>query len=392
MDDKVICIAGKNSIAINVLEFISLNYTNFKIVACVNKSDNFLNGWQKSFGLYCKRKNIEIVSLEDLYKIENLYLFSLEFDKLIDVSKFSSENLFNIHFSFLPSYKGMYTSALPILHGEYYTGVTLHYIDNGIDTGDIIEQVKIIIPENFNARDLYLEYLRVGENLFISYLDNLIKGDFSSIKQSNVNSTYYSKKSIDYKNLFIDFRKTASEIVNQIRAYSFREFQLPKVYGTSVYKAKILQSRSFKKPGEVISEDFFTVLISSIDYDVCIYKDKGTELLEAASKGDLKTIMYLQENGYNLLLKNESGWDILIISAYHGYLNIVKWLIETGLFSINSCNYKGTTVIMYAMNYAIRTNNREVFDYLISKGVDLSLKDDNGHDIYYYAQNNKFII
>ena len=55
---------------------------------------------------------------------------------------FLNARLYNIHFSYLPAYKGMFTSALPIKNGEVDSGVTLHKIESGIDTGDIIDQIK----------------------------------------------------------------------------------------------------------------------------------------------------------------------------------------------------------------------------------------------------------
>ena len=158
MSNKVICIAGKNSIAINVMSYILRNCNGYKILACVNRTDNYLDNWQKSFGKFCKEKKVKIVKLEELYSIKNLYFLSLEFDQLINVNKFKSNNLFNIHFSLLPSFKGMYTSALPILLNYKYTGVTLHEIDNGIDTGDIIAQAKIKINLVDDCRNLYLKY------------------------------------------------------------------------------------------------------------------------------------------------------------------------------------------------------------------------------------------
>lgn len=47
----------------------------------------------------------------------------------------------------------MYTSAMVLLNGEEYTGVTFHRIDKGIDTGEIIAQQKIKIDYEDNCRD-----------------------------------------------------------------------------------------------------------------------------------------------------------------------------------------------------------------------------------------------
>jgi len=386
MSDKVICIAGKNSIAINVLSFVLENYSQYKVLACINRTDNYKNNWQNSFGRYCLIKKVEILKLEDLYSIPDLYLFSLEFDRLIDTRKFISSNLFNIHFSLLPAYKGMFTSALPILHNVNETGVTLHLIDNGIDTGDIIAQEKIFIENDFDCRDLYLAYLKIGEGLVIQNFDKLIENNFVATKQSSHGSSYYSKKTIDYKNIIIDLNKTANEISSQIRAFSFREYQLPTVFGHSIYKAVILDSRSFSRPGTLLKEDAVSITIGSVDYDVLLMKDQLKELHEAARAGDLSKIQDIYSIGYDITVKDVNGWDILIIASYNGRFDIVKWIIESGLFNVNTRNFNGTTAVMYAMTFAIKSKDKSILEYLILNGADLKLVDQNNFDIFHYAQ------
>ena len=98
---------------------------------------------------------IETKTLEDIYSIENLIFLSLEFDRIVNPNKFKSNKLFNIHFSLLPKYKGMFTSIIPILNNEKTTGVTFHKIDKGIDTGEIIAQKEFEIALFDNARDIY---------------------------------------------------------------------------------------------------------------------------------------------------------------------------------------------------------------------------------------------
>lgn len=119
----------------------------FEIVAILNQNDNGVNSWQPSFKDFCKKKRVQIISLEEAYSIENLLLLSVEFDRIVQISKFLSDKIFNIHFSLLSKYKGMYSSVLPILHGERKTGVTLHRIRHGIDTGEIIAQEEVDIEE-----------------------------------------------------------------------------------------------------------------------------------------------------------------------------------------------------------------------------------------------------
>ena len=126
----VICIAGKNSIATSALLHSIELFGGEKIVACPNPSDDGVSRWQPSLRRYAQEFGIKIVSLEELYEIKDLVFLSLEYEKLIRPEKFISTQLFNIHFSNLPSYRGMFTSAWPILNGERQSGVTLHKIDS----------------------------------------------------------------------------------------------------------------------------------------------------------------------------------------------------------------------------------------------------------------------
>ena len=129
----------------------------------------------------------------------------------------------------------MYTSALPILHGEKYSGVTLHKIDDGIDTGDIIDQIKFKI-DSLNCEQLYNLYTQKGLGLLIKCLEKILNQRIKLKKQSKKHSTYFSKASIDYKNIIIDLNKTAYQIDTQLRAFTFPFKQVPEVFGHKIIK------------------------------------------------------------------------------------------------------------------------------------------------------------
>ena len=267
-----ICIAGKNDIAVNALYYVINEYDADNVIVVLNRNDSGKDDWQKSLKNAANELNIKTCSLEDIYKISDLYFFSLEFDKIVKTEKFKTDKLFNIHFSNLPKYKGMYTSILPILNGENETGVTLHKIDNGIDTGDIIAQKNSHIGIKDTSRDVYFKFL---ENAFILFKENFAKilsNAYSSKKQPQVNSSYYSKGTLDFKNIKIDFNKTSFEIHNQLRAFMFKEYQLPEINGIKVEKSILTDSfigyNCFKE-----KESEF--IISGIDgYKISVQKQK----------------------------------------------------------------------------------------------------------------------
>ena len=156
----------------------------------------------------------------------------------------------------------MFTSALPLINGEKETGVTLHKIDAGIDTGDIIDQIKFQIKDSDTARDIYYKYLRHSKKLLAVNLHKILKDEVSAYPQPAKGSSYYSKNSIDFKNLKIELSATAEQIKNQIRAYSFPEFQVPKIHGYFVNSSKITEVKSTKKFGSIISVNPSFLVIS----------------------------------------------------------------------------------------------------------------------------------
>lgn len=242
----MICIAGKNNVAVDSTMYLLDEYgiSEKELLILPNDSDSGCDGWQKSLKKLALDKKLTIVNLEDIYKEKNLLFISLEYNKIIDVHKFESKRLYNIHFSLLPKYKGMYTSMLPILHGELFSGVTLHEIDSGIDTGNIIAQLKFEIDINDTSRDLYMKYNTKAVELFKENISNLINDNFVSYPQPNIKSTYYSKNSVNFKKIEIDFRKTSYEIHNQIRSYIFTEYQLPDINGYKITKTYLTKEKS----------------------------------------------------------------------------------------------------------------------------------------------------
>lgn len=257
-----ICIAGKNEIALNALKLLQTKFTNDEICVIPNRDDTGIDTWQPSLLKYARRERIAILTLEQVQQIPNVLFLSLEFDKLLKVERFASKRLYNIHFSALPKYKGVYTSIVPILKGESSSGVTLHCIDNGIDTGDIIAQKIFSIDLQDTARDLYFKYLEQGFILLQENLDSLLGGNFQCTKQDFRESSYFSRTEIDVKNTHINLKKTSFEIHNQLRAFIFREYQLPCLNGVSIERSVL--------SGEFIGANVFTesknaFILSGID-------------------------------------------------------------------------------------------------------------------------------
>jgi len=239
-----ICIAGKNKCAVNALKLIIKNkIKKSNILVLPNNSDKGKDTWQPSLKRFAKKNGIRIVKQTQLYSVRNLILFSLEYEKIIDLNKFRSKSLYNLHFSLLPKYRGCHTNFLQIYNGEKYSGVTLHQMDKGIDTGPIIDQIKFKIKINDTAYDNYKKLMFVAVNLFKKNFTKIINKKYVLKKQILSKGNYFSRKSVNYNKIIsVKFKKSSLKTHNKIRSLIFPAYQYPLVnevrVSKSIYKNK----------------------------------------------------------------------------------------------------------------------------------------------------------
>ena len=263
-----VIIAGQNSIAVNFLRYLHVNYGGqLKLYVVLNRTDTGKSGWQPSLKFEAELLGVRALSLAESYKIKDALFLSLEFDRIINPTKFDTDKIYNVHFSKLPAYRGMYTSAWPILNGESESGVTLHEIDLGIDTGDIVDQLSFKIA-GMTCRDLYFAYMEHAFWLLKDNFARLLKGNFQGRQQDSVGATYYSKASINYADISLDFCATASQVERQFRAFTFRQYQLPQLNGINLRAALITTNKSRLKPGVLVKEKRDRFIVATLDYDI----------------------------------------------------------------------------------------------------------------------------
>ena len=121
----------------------------------------------------------------------------------------------NVHASLLPKNRGGAPIHWCLIRGEEKTGVTIMYMDVGMDDGDIISQREYNIQASDNVGTLHDQLSLMGADLLMETLPLIVSGKNQRIKQneSDVTFSYNIKREEEH----LDFHKTGNEIINQIR-------------------------------------------------------------------------------------------------------------------------------------------------------------------------------
>lgn len=366
----LICIAGKNRIAVEGLHLAVGRFGKDAVVACVNRNDDGVSRWQPSLHHHATRLGVPVVTVDEIRAYPGLVFISLEFDRIIDPGQFASKRLYNFHFSLLPAYKGVYTAAWPILNGETRSGVTLHCIDAGIDTGDIIDQREVPIGPDDTARDLYFACMDSGIALLRQHLDALCATPApAATPQPAYGSTYYSQRSIDYARLSVDFRQTAFGVRNQIRAFSFREFQSVRIDDLCVGRTEILPQRSSAPPGTVRRIAADRVVVSTIDYELLCHADRDTALLDCSRAGDTAGMRAALTLGADPAASDRDGLTPLLRACRNGDPAAVELLLAAGA-AADQHDQDGRTALMYAVAAGEPAAAARLCHLLLAAGAD----------------------
>ncbi len=159
----------------------------------------------------------------------------------------------NVHGSLLPKYRGAAPIQWSIINGEKITGVTTMFMDEGLDTGDILLRKEVEILDEDNSESLFKKMSHIGADLLIETIRLLESGSINGIRQDESLASYTGiiKKS-DGK---IDWNKSSKDIFNLIRgmnpwpvAYTY----IKKNKLLKVYRARVSNIPS-NVPGEILS-------------------------------------------------------------------------------------------------------------------------------------------
>jgi len=166
---------------------------------------------------------------------------------------------FNLHFSILPKYRGPDPVRAQILNNEKEGGVTFFKIDEGIDSGPILDVRRVIIEKDDTSTAFLNKLIEISKPLLVSCIGKILSMDFKLYPQLGEPS--YTKK-ITVEDTFISFDKPVEWVYSRIKAFSYDPYA--RFYFNTTKEKKIIQIISAKiKP--IDDKDFEVGCISGFE-------------------------------------------------------------------------------------------------------------------------------
>ena len=182
----------------------------------------------------------------------------------------------NVHGSLLPKYRGAAPIQWAVLNGDKKTGITTMFMDEGMDTGDIILTEETIIGDDETTGELWDRLSIIGANLLVETLEKLESGDYQRIKQSE---EYTIAPMIDKKMAKIDWNNQNSlEIKNLVRGLNpfMGAYALLNNKKIKLWKIEVINETTNNEPGEVIKADEKEgLIIATLDGTISVIEIQG---------------------------------------------------------------------------------------------------------------------
>lgn len=158
----------------------------------------------------------------------------------------------NVHASLLPRWRGAAPIQRAILAGDKETGISIMQMDEGLDTGQVLQAVSCKIEVTDTTQTLQDRLAKLGAQTLVTSLNNIQQGHYQLTPQNNYGSTYAKK--IDKAEAAIDWSQSANVIDRIIRAFNPK----PVAYTflgpllLRVWSAKILAQTFNSSPGTIL--------------------------------------------------------------------------------------------------------------------------------------------
>ncbi|QCJ42010.1 methionyl-tRNA formyltransferase [Bacillus sp. S3] len=219
--------------------------------------------------------------------------------KLLDAPKFGC---INVHASLLPELRGGAPIHYAIMQGKEKTGVTIMYMVEKLDAGDMLTNVEVPITEDDNVGSLHEKLSAAGSKLLSETLPQLLAGRLTPIPQDEAKATFAANIKREQERII--WEKTGEEIYNQIRglnpwpvAFTTMEGQVIKIW-----QAEKNAGSKGQEPGTILK-------IESDGFTVNTGNETAIKIIELQPSGKTKMLseQYLRGAGSKIVAGSRLG-------------------------------------------------------------------------------------
>ncbi len=208
---------------------------------------------------------------------------------------------FNLHASLLPNYRGATPINHAIISGETKTGVTSFFINENIDTGDIILQETVEIKEDLSAGDLHDILMKKGAGLVLKTVEIIESGNYRTISQNNIpEKNIKPAPKITKEFCKINWNNNCDDLHNFIRGLSPYPTAYTKIINKNneekllkIFKTDYLNEKHNLNPGTISSDNKTYIKIACKDGYIVINE------LQIEGKKHMNISDFLRGNNIN---------------------------------------------------------------------------------------------
>ena len=209
---------------------------------------------EKGIPVYQPEKVRRPECIEELKKYQADVCVVIAFGQILpkEILEMTPYGCINVHASLLPKYRGAAPIQWAIINGENVSGVTTMQMDEGLDTGDMLEKVEVPLGEKITGGELHDLLAEAGAKLCVQTLEKLEKGELKPEKQGETPTAY--ARMLDKKLGNIDWTRPAVEIERLIRGLN----PWPSAYTTwnektmKIWDADVVDEEKTAEPGTII--------------------------------------------------------------------------------------------------------------------------------------------
>jgi len=237
-----IAVIGNGTMTLNCVQHM-LAHDDCDIKVILTNPDEINPNTEKRIRNICETQTIQYIHTDDLHSRKLLStLEKLELDYI----------MINFHNSPLPMYRGANAPSWAIINDEKEFGVTWHFLDAGVDTGEILWKETFGVSANETARSLIFKSVEAGIKLFKQNFHTLLESEPKTEQQPEEGSRYFRR---DIPNGgYIDFSWPARKIDCMVRGLDFRPFE-----NTFIRKVKNIEA------GKILSVSSDGIEITTAD-------------------------------------------------------------------------------------------------------------------------------